>query len=185
MESNNSLSVVRFNKLGYAYMPNILSEEEQLRFASIMLVMKEDGKLLFEGLDAQGKPSVYYKNSYGGNHPEFESALRRIQPRIEEELGITLTPSNSYARIYYNGSMLSKHTDRVGLEYTLSITLFSNLDTDWPLWCIDNEGTQVPITIHTGDGAMMLGTKLTHWREPLECKEDQFVVQLFMHWNTQ
>lgn len=182
MENNNSFNVKFFRDYGYLYFKNILSEEEQLRFASIMMVLKEDNRLLFEGKDAQGNPSQYYNNSFGGNHPEFESALIRIQPRIEEELGIKLKPKNSFARIYYNGGTLSKHVDREGLEYTLSITLFSNLDNDWPLCCIDKKENQVEIPIQPGDGAIMLGTKLTHWREPLVCNDDQFVIQLFMHW---
>lgn len=185
MEDNNSFTSKFFDTHGYLYSKNLLTEEEQLRFASIMMIMKEENKLLYEGVDAQGNPSQYYKNSFGGNHPEFETALRRLQPRIEHELDVKLNPKNSFARIYYNNSMLSKHMDREGLDYTLSITLFSNLDTDWPLWCIDKTGEGVPITIHPGDGAMMLGTKLTHWREPLVCNDDQFVVQLFMHWETQ
>lgn len=101
---------------------------------------------------------------------------------IERVLGISLTPKNSYARIYYNDGVLGKHVDREGLKYTLSITLFSNLDNDWPLWCIDKKGTETPISIKPGDGALMVGTQLTHWREPLICNDDQFVVQLFMHW---
>lgn len=179
---NNSFNVKFFNDYGYFYFKNILTEEERLRFASIMLVLREDNQLLYEGVDAQGKPSEYYNNSFGGNHPEFEATLKRIQPRIEEELGIYLKPKNSFARIYYNGGTLTRHVDREGLDYTLSITLFSNLDSHWPLWCIDKKGNTVPITIESGDGAMMLGTKLTHWREPLVCNEEEFVIQLFMHW---
>lgn len=185
METINTFNAKLFDNVGYLYMKDLLTEEQSLRFASIMLAMKEEKQLIFEGVDSQGKPSEYYKNSYGGNHPEFEAALRAIQPRVEEELGIKLSPKNSFARIYYNGSTLSKHVDREGLDYTMSITLFSNLDTDWPLKCIDKKGEEVPIAIAQGDGAMMLGTKLTHWREPLVCGDDQFVVQLFMHWEKQ
>ncbi len=171
-----------FNEHGYLYLTDILSEEEQLRFASIMVVKKEENELHYEALNGNGTPSEFYKNSFGGNHPEFENALRKLQPHIERVLGISLTPKNSYARIYYNDGVLGKHLDREGLKYTLSITLFSNLDNDWPLWCIDKKGTETPIVIKPGDGALMLGTKLPHWREPLVCNDDQFVVQLFMHW---
>lgn len=173
-----------FRERGYAYMTDVISQQQRLRFASIMLDLKQRNKLMYEGA-TNGVASEYYNNSFGGNHPEFELALREIQPRMETELNVKLIPQNTFARIYYNGGKLTKHVDREGLEYTLSITLYQNLGFDWPLWCIDNLGESVPITIAPGDGAMMLGTKLTHWREPLECTDDQFVVQLFMHWKKQ
>jgi hypothetical protein len=148
-----------------------------------MMVLKEENQLHYEAHNSDGSQSQFYGNSFGGNHPEFEDALRKLQPHIENELGVKLNAKNSYARIYKNGGVLGKHVDREGLEITLSITLFNNLDADWPLWCIDKLGNTVPIAIRQGDGALMLGTKLSHWREPLTCGEDQFTVQLFMHWD--
>ncbi len=184
MEEIKSFNEKFFNDRGYAYIKDVLTKEQRIRLASIMLNMKEQNQLVFEGA-VNGVPSEYYNTSFGGNHPEFEQALREVQPRIESELNVKLNPKNSFARIYYNGGSLKRHTDREGLEYTLSLTLYSNLDTDWPLWCIDKTGQEVPINIYSGDGAIILGTTLTHWRETLECKDDQFVVQLFMHWEKQ
>lgn len=171
-----------FNEYGYAYLENILTEEQCLNFASIMILMKEKNRLSYEGITSTGEPSTYYKNSFGGNSDEFEVTLREIQPRIEATVGTKLVPCNSFARIYYNGGILTKHIDRSGLDYTLSVTLLHNLDSDWPLWCTDLKGNNVPLVIKQGDGGLMLGTTLTHWREPLICNDDQFAIQLFMHW---
>ena len=113
----------------------------------------------------------------------MEQALRDMQPRVEEELQVKMKVANSYARIYYNGGTLNRHTDRKGLDYTMSITLFSNLDKDWPLWCKDLEGNEIPLNIPMGWGGMMLGTTMEHWREPLVCEENQYVIQLFVHWS--
>lgn len=171
-----------FNQNGYLYIPNVLTEEERLQFTNIMLLKKEQNLLHFEPIRPDGKPNPHYTNCYGGDSPEFEEALKRVQVRLEEELGIKLAVKNSYGRIYYNGGILGKHRDREGLDYTLSITLFSNLNEGWPLWCIDLNNNHVPIAIGQGDGALMLGTTLEHWREPLVCNDDQYVIQLFMHW---
>lgn len=173
-----------FDKHGYAYLKELLTPEECIRFASIMLTMKEQNMLTYEG-KTNDTPSAFYDNSFGGNHPEFEAALRRAQPRVEEELGLVgkMKPANSFGRIYYNGGTLAAHTDRSTLDYTVSITLFSNIEVDWPLWTTDKLGNIVPLRIGIGDGGVMLGTTMKHWRDPLVCREDQHVIQMFMHWS--
>jgi hypothetical protein len=167
-----------FNKHGYSYIKNVLSDQQCNDFTKLLLDMKHAEQLVYEGGNA-----AFYDNSYGGNHPEFEAALRELTPRLEHELGVKMTPANSFARIYYNGGTLHRHTDRDGLNYTLSITLDNTLDTEWPLWCIDKLGNEVPINIERGDGGMMLGTQMTHWRNDLVCAENQHLCQLFMHWS--
>lgn len=180
---NTELSTEQFfEEHGYLYIKDLFSEEERLRLASILFMMKEENSLVYEAVDGGGNKSQFYGNSFGGNDQEFEKSLREVQARIEKEIGIKLIPRNSFGRIYYNGGELNRHKDREGLDYTLSITLMSTLDTDWPLWCIDKKGNEVPIAIKQGDAGLMLGTTMTHWREPLVCGEDQFVAQLFMHW---
>jgi hypothetical protein len=172
-----------FSKHGYAYFENILTDDQCIDFAAKMLSLKEDNRLFYEG-KTNTQPHAFYDNSFGiGSVPEMEAMLRDIQPKIEDELEIQMVPANSYARIYYNGGTLNAHVDRPGLDYTMSITLFSNLDTDWPLWCEDLQGNSVPLIIPRGWGGLMLGTTMKHWREPLICKEDQYVIQLFVHWS--
>lgn len=172
-----------FSKYGYSYFENILTDDECIDFAAKMLSFKEDNRLVYEG-KTDARPNAFYDNSFGiGSVPEMESVLRSMQPKLEEELNVRMVPANSYARIYYNGGTLAPHVDRTGLDYTMSITLFSNLDTDWPLWCNDLQGNTVPLVIPRGWGGMMLGTTMKHWREPLVCREDQYVIQLFVHWS--
>jgi hypothetical protein len=168
-----------FAKHGYAYIKNVLTPEQCDNFSKIMLDMKNSNILRYEG----AVDSYHYKESYGGNHNDFEAALREVTPRMEEELGVKLKPANSFARIYYNGGTLPPHRDRQGLDYTLSITLSSTLSFEWPLWCTDKLGNQVPIFIHKGDGGMMLGTSMDHWRTPLVCDPEQYAIQMFMHWS--
>jgi hypothetical protein len=167
-----------FARHGYAYIKDVLTHQQCDDFAQLMYDMKATDRLVYEGGDQK-----FYDNSYGGNHPEFEAALRSLTDRLQDELGVKMTPANSFGRIYYNGGTLHKHVDRQGLDYTMSITLFNSLDKEWPLWCIDKTNNQVPLNIGRGDGGMMLGTTMTHWRDDLICEPHQHVVQLFMHWS--
>lgn len=168
-----------FQEKGYAYLNNVLTLEKATYFSHLMMGMKAMNSLNYEG----AIENPYYKESYGGNHPDFEKALDEVTPRIEEELGVKMKRANSFARIYYNGGTLPPHQDRTGLDYTLSITLATTLKKDWPLWCTDKLGNNVPLNIKVGDGGMMMGNSMTHWRENLVCEPDEYSINLFMHWS--
>jgi hypothetical protein len=169
----------QFDEYGYAYLENIISEQLCENFTKIMLEYKNNNKLIFENISN----SDMYKNSYGtGNIPEMESFLKEITDELLSYFDLSCKISNSYTRIYYNGGTLKPHVDRPGLDYTLSITLFSNLKKEWPLYAIDKKGNQIKSNINRGDGLLILGTKMQHWRDQLICADDEYVVQLFLHW---
>jgi len=142
----------------------------------------------------------YYKNSLGSyNLPvtlkyllQVENIVREEYPNIEFE--------NSYSRIYRNESILDIHTDRGGLDITLGICVFSNIQTKWPLsvsklslvdgneW---NQNTQhielfksdkEDFVIPVGTGLLMEGRKYPHWRDRLDCQPDEFAIYTFYHW---
>lgn len=98
-------------------------------------------------------------------------------------MGISLKPSASYVRLYQRGSVLRKHLDRPDLEHTLSITLGKTASADWPLLAEDRHKKTISLIVPVGAGAMLSGRQLPHWREPLECNDDEYVVQLFFHWS--
>lgn len=169
---------VTFKNLGYAYLQNLLTPDECQKITDIMLEKKADNTLLDEKT-----LTTAYKNSYGGNHPFFMEKLQELTPRMETELRqIKMVPNNAYCRIYYDGSILNPHTDRLGLDYTLSISVFTNLNRIWPLYCTDLNGNNVALDIHVGDGGMIYGRTMEHWRDPMVCDPDQYVIQLFLHW---
>lgn len=104
---------------------------------------------------------------------------------------------NTYTRIYRNTNTLKCHTDRKDLDVTISICVFSNLTFEWPIF-ISNVQINHPwdnnLPIHeykadatsyitpVGSGVACLGIKNPHWRETLNCNEDQMVIQTFYHW---
>lgn len=169
----------QFGEYGYAYLKNIISDSLCDKFMNIMLDLKQKNELSFE--NASNKEM--YKNSYGlGSIYDMENYLRDLTPILSNHFDLNIKPANSYARIYYNGSTLKPHVDRPGLDYTISITLFSNLKTDWPLVTIDKLGNKIMCNIDQRDGLLIHGTEMKHWRDDLICGDDEYVVQMFLHW---
>jgi hypothetical protein len=126
----------------------------------------------------------HYKNSYGvGRISEYEQVLHELTPVVKEKTGVSdIIAENSYTRIYYNGATLGKHVDREGLDLTLSVCTFSNIQQDWPLYVEVKSGVVKSFNTPPGDGALILGTKMLHWRDPLVCGENEMVIQSFYHW---
>lgn len=164
-------------ELGYAYLEDVFTAEQCQQFTDGLFQMKSVNALQYEN------SNDYVTGSYGGNCEEFEQALRDLTPRVADELRLKIKPANTYGRIYVNGGRLAKHVDRPGLDCTLSVSLKSTLTTEWPLYCIDKHGDTVALHIPDGDGGMMFGQAIQHWRDELACAPHQWTAKLFMHWS--
>lgn len=162
----------------FLFFPKLISPERCEKLTSDVMQMMEEKKLKYEADD------YHYKNSYGlARIPSHEELLHELTPLIKEQTGMSeLSAENSYARIYYSNSTLNKHVDREGLDLTLSICTFSNIEKRWPLYVEVKPGVIKEFETEPGDGALILGTKMEHWRDPLECEPHQLVVQSFYHW---
>ena len=182
----SSKTAAEFEELGYTYLTNIISKDYCEDFAKEMLYLKASNILTCEERGQLAAPNAdpsVYKPSYGrGSITKFDNYLKLISEPIANTIGVNWKPQHTYCRIYYNGGMLGRHVDRPGLDYTLSITLFSTLTKPWPLYAIDKKGNEINADTKVGDGLLILGTNMQHWREPLVCEPNQCVIQLFMHW---
>jgi hypothetical protein len=156
----------------------ILNEYECEYIKKEFLHFKEIGKINLES------DNNFYKNSYGGNTPITWYLLGRFLPLVEEKSGKKLKTANPYIRIYNNGSTLPEHVDRPGLDWTISVCIFTNLDSDWPLYVIDTTDDlgKVPYPTKRGLAGLVDGRVTNHWREELKCEEYQYVIQLFLHY---
>ena len=99
-------------------------------------------------------------------------------------------------RAYLRGSFLGIHTDRPGLDVTLSVCLEHEFEGEYPLWCSrepyfgpwDKSVTDhyawmknaIALELGLGDGAAMEGIKYPHWRD--EFAQDGRAVYIFFHW---
>ena len=99
-------------------------------------------------------------------------------PFMSEVLEEPMFPTYSYARIYANGEVLKKHTDRHACE--VSVTLHLDGDgTDWPIWFTKPDGEQVSYSLKSGQAVIYLGMISEHWRDEFQGQE---YGQVFLHY---
>jgi hypothetical protein len=125
--------------------------------------------------------------------PVMETLLMKVLPVMQQETGLQLIPTYSYARIYKQGDILQRHKDRPSCEISTTIHLGGS---KWPIF-IDGTGADTVIDeykgiikpgapagtevlLDVGDMLVYSGCELEHWREPLE---GNTCAQVFLHYN--
>tara|TARA_R110002020_G_scaffold41095_1_gene121327 strand:- start:456 stop:1112 length:657 start_codon:yes stop_codon:yes gene_type:complete len=125
----------------------------------------------------------------------METLLMKVLPKMQQETGLKLTPTYSYARLYKKGDILYRHKDRPSCEISTTIHLGGY---HWPIF-IDSTGTNnilsgsnlttivkpnapegTKVVLDVGDMLVYSGCELEHWREPLE---GEVCGQVFLHYN--
>lgn len=115
---------------------------------------------------------------------------------IQKDFGREYIYSHSYARMYLKGGVLRPHIDKRDLDITLTVNIYSTVDKIWPIYASDTiytgdrfsdiDANTLPnhhkFNIGPGQGAAILGTTHPHWRDTLECGEDDYYIQVFYHW---
>ena len=174
---------------------DILTREQCNDISGVMLHLYENEK---EKLNFESSEEYeYYNGSYGmGDLEEVQNVAGLIQSKILQEYKGYVFQS-SYTRIYRNGSILKIHTDREKLDLTLTVCVYSDIAKPWPIcvsnirretdWAFDKPDSyykQDSVSYETpvGTGVTCLGREYPHWREKLECEENQKVIQTFFHW---
>ena len=88
-----------------------------------------------------------------------------VKDIVEKVIGEKLYPTYSYARIYYNGAELKKHTDRASSEY--AVTCCIDTDPKFPIWSFfveQYDGSILEIIQEPGDILIYKGNHIPHWR---------------------
>ena len=111
----------------------------------------------------------------------MENLLIGLKPKVEQESGLSLHETYSYARIYKVGDVLARHKDRASCA--VSATLHLGGDKDWPLY-LEPSGKKgqagISIDLKPGDMILYSGCKVEHWREPYP---GQVYTQVFLHYD--
>ena len=127
--------------------------------------------------------------------PVMETLMMKVLPKMQQETGLRLVPTYSYARLYKKGDILRRHKDRPSCEITTTFNLGGD---PWPIF-VDGTGadsilagyettTQVKpgapegtkVLLEVGDMLVYSGCELEHWREPFE---GNTCGQVFLHYN--
>ena len=125
----------------------------------------------------------------------METLMMKVLPKMQQETGLQLIPTYSYARIYKKGDILHRHKDRPSCEISTTINLGGD---PWPIF-IDGTGANSILSGHetttvvkpdapkgtkvlldVGDMLVYSGCELEHWREPFE---GNTCGQVFLHYN--
>jgi hypothetical protein len=139
--------------------------KELCEFLSLEFKMMED---VCKQLYPQQDFSDLCPNSFARYSPlMFEALAVKLTPLIEEHVDKKLTPTYSYARIYYKGSDLKIHKDRQSSEVTISVCVEKD-HVDWPIYVKQDDGTVDEILLNEGDLVIYSGRKNEHWRNPFE-----------------
>jgi len=125
--------------------------------------------------------------------PVMETLLMKVLPTMQQETGLELVPTYSYARIYKHGDILKRHKDRPSCEISTTIHLGGD---PWSIF-IDGTGQDnvideyngiikpgapagTEVMLNIGDMLVYSGCELEHWREPFE---GNTCAQVFLHYN--
>lgn len=122
--------------------------------------------------DAQAPNS---NSSY--NYILFLELLCEKTQEVSSILEEPVLPTYAYSRIYHNGSVLEKHTDRDACEISLTLNLGG--DEDWPIFIKTPSGEEKSVILHPGDAMMYLGKIAEHWREKYN---GNYYGQVFLHY---
>jgi hypothetical protein len=163
----------------------------------------EDCRLMVEEFDAAASKQIeteaFYQGSIGLYQPPSSLPMvARLEKILAPVYGL-LAFENSYLRAYVPSSILAIHTDRPGLDVTLSVCLEHDFAGEYPLWCsrqpfdgpwdaslpnYDRWKTDAEaFELGLGDGAVIEGIRYPHWREAFEYEGR--AVYIFFHWRKQ
>jgi hypothetical protein len=106
-----------------------------------------------------------------------ESVLTLLLPIMEKTVGKKLLPTYSYARIYYTGSSMERHTDRPSCEYSATICISADPEP-WEIGMKGYTGEESYVNLNPGDICIYSGTVVEHWRNEYKGKKQ---VQFFIH----
>ena len=107
----------------------------------------------------------------------FESLSLILNQKMNEVTGLNLFTTYTYARIYYNGAILTPHIDRKSCEYSTTICIDS---TDlWNFYINGRDKKIKTIKLNPGDMCVYSGSELEHWREPYNGQKQ---MQCFLHY---
>lgn len=111
------------------------------------------------------------------NHISFLELLCEKTPEVSVLLEETVLPTYSYARVYKQGSVLEKHTDRDACE--ISLTLHLDGDYPWPIWIETPQQEKKFVSLNPGDAMIYLGRIAPHWRDEYK---GNYYSQVFLHY---
>jgi len=92
------------------------------------------------------------------NYIPFVEMLTYKAKEVSDALGESVLPTSCYARVYKNGDVLERHTDKPHCEVSLSVHLYG--DTEWSIYFGDDH-----LHLEPGDAVLYFGCDISHGRD--------------------
>jgi len=153
----------------YKLVKNFLTQEE-INLTNKYFRIKH--RLNFNSFDDKQLISSTCDSYWYGDYLTESFLLNKLK-KMEQETGLELNPTYSFARVYTYLATLDKHKDRPECEISVTVMVGSSGE-EWPIYIDGKEFNLKP-----GDAAIYLGCEVEHWRE--EFKGD-WHTQFFLHY---
>jgi hypothetical protein len=137
-------------------------------YAQRMLDFVKQDKLIVDDETVEGS-----KYTYG----TFDDLLQEKCEYFSDIVGKKLFPTFSSARLYGKGQYMTYHVDQTACEYAVSTNLGYKGDNLYPFYLGDDAHE---VLLDKNECVIYKGMEVPHWREYWDCKEDDWLVQLFM-----
>jgi hypothetical protein len=162
----------QFLQNSYVVLDNFISPEKANAFAAQMKETYKQYPGDFSRDDqCPESPSIY-------DMWQFVELLVEKTPVIAEITEEPMFPTYSYARMYKNGAILKRHTDRGACEVSVTLNLSSD-GVEWPIYFETPDKRTVALILKPGQAAVYLGCIAPHWRDTYEGTE---YIQVFLHY---
>lgn len=107
----------------------------------------------------------------------LDAVLEAVWPKIEAVVEEELIPTYAYSRLYSNGDVLEKHTDRPSCEISVTIQLGRSHHYVWPIFM-----GGMRFDMAECDGVIYKGCDIEHWRDACNGPDGYYSAQLFLHY---
>ena len=153
----------------YLIVPNFIDKIEAEN-------LKKEFELTDKVFGFSGDPQAPNSSAVYNYLPALELLANKTS-HVSEIVGETVLPTYVYSRIYRNGSILQKHTDRPSCE--ISLTLHLGGDKPWAIWIKTPQDENRCVNLNPGDAMVYLGCIAPHWRNEFEGTN---YTQFFLHY---
>ncbi len=127
-------------------------------------------------LNPSGDDQIPNAKSILSHEYMFETLHERLWPVLERAVNDELIPTYAYARLYSNGDVLEKHTDRSACEVSITIQLGRSHHYSWPIYMGGHR-----FDLAEGDGVVYPGCDIEHWRDKCDGPDGYYSGQVFLH----
>jgi hypothetical protein len=157
-----------FNKNGYIHVKNVL-DKNICNFLTHVLLRKSSQQIV----DDDQVPNCIATMDH---EIMFETILEKIWSDIEYATGKKLLPTYAYSRLYVNGNVLERHSDREECEISVTLQLGRSHHYAWPIFMNGKR-----CDLGEGDAVIYKGCDLDHWRNACDGPDGYYSGQVFLH----